>query len=130
MKTTYLPLIALLCCAIFPVDHVLADDQQHSRPIGTSVHNGWVTVVPPEFHGAKPEETFGRTPDETMTVPAYRRHMIDKIRRYHVSYLGWIDNFDAAEREVLAGAAEVQEAFGYRFVLDSARYPLAIPPVA
>jgi hypothetical protein len=39
---------------------------------------------------ADPEGTFGRTPDETMTVPAYRRYMIDKIRRYHATYLGWI----------------------------------------
>ena len=63
-----------------------------------------------------------------MKVPAYRRYMIDKIRRYHASYLGWIDNYDDSDREVLAGAAELQEAFGYRFVLDSASYPLAVPP--
>jgi hypothetical protein len=77
---------------------------------------------------AKPQETFGRTPDETMTVPAYRRYLIDKIRRYHASYLGWIDNYDASNREVLAGAAELQQAFGYRFVLDSASYPVAVQP--
>ena len=63
-----------------------------------------------------------------MTVPAYRRFMIDKIRRYHASYLGWINNYDDSDRDVLAGAAELQKAFGYRFVLDSASYPLAVPP--
>src|SRR5512141_2004813 len=47
-----LSLLALLFCALFPVEHVLADDEQHSRSIGTSVQNGWVTVVPPVFHGA------------------------------------------------------------------------------
>lgn len=77
---------------------------------------------------AKPEETFGRTPDETMAVPAYRRYMIDKIRRYHASYLGWIDNYDETKAEVLAGAAELQKVFGYRFVLDSASYPAAREP--
>jgi hypothetical protein len=77
---------------------------------------------------AKPTETFGRTPDETMTVPAYRRYMLEEIRRYHASYLGWITNYDDSNREVLAGAAELQKAFGYRFVLDSASYPLAVPP--
>ncbi len=77
---------------------------------------------------AKPKETFGLTPDETMKVPAYRRYMIDKIRRYHAGYLGWIDNYDASNREVLAGAAELQKAFGYRFVLDSAGYLLAVQP--
>ncbi|MEN6428525.1 MAG: hypothetical protein ABFE13_24520 [Phycisphaerales bacterium] len=50
---------------------------------------------------AKPEETFGRTPDERMTVPAYRR--------YHASYLGWINNYDDSNREVLAGATELQQ---------------------
>ena len=75
---------------------------------------------------AKPTETFGRTPDETMTVPAYRRYMLDKIRHYHASYLGWISGYNASNPGVLAGAAELQKAFGYRFVLDSAGYPLAV----
>ncbi len=77
---------------------------------------------------AKPEETFGRTPDETMKVPAYRRFMIDKIRCYHASYLGWINNYDQSDSDVLAGAAEVQKAFGYRFVIDSVSYPLSVEP--
>ena len=77
---------------------------------------------------SKPEESFGRTPDETMKVPAYRRFMIDKIRRYQTSYLGWIDGYNASDREVLAGAGELQKAFGYRFVIDSAGYPLAASP--
>lgn len=79
---------------------------------------------------AMPEQTFGRTPDETMTVPAYRRFMIDKIRRYHASYLGWISNYDPSDSAVLAGAGEVQKAFGYRFVIDSASYPLTLQPGA
>lgn len=77
---------------------------------------------------ANPEGTFGRTPDETMKVAAYRRYMIDKIRRYHASYLGWINDYNDADPESLAGAAEIQKAFGYRFVLDSATFPPAISP--
>ncbi|MFC1653175.1 DUF4832 domain-containing protein, partial [Planctomycetota bacterium] len=72
--------------------------------------------------GAKPEETFGRTQDETMTVPKYRRYMIDKVRKYHVSYLGWISGYSSDKPKVLFGAAEIQKAFGYRFVLESFRY--------
>ena len=93
-------------------------------PIEGEVEYNWQK----QRESAKPAETFGRTPDETMTVPAYRRYMIDKIRRYHASYLGWIDNYNAANREVLAGAAELQNTFGYPFVLDAASYPLALPP--
>lgn len=77
---------------------------------------------------ARPTETFGRTPDETMKVPAYRRYMIDKIFRYHASYLGWINDYDDSNKEVLAGAAELQKAFGYRFVLDSVSYPQTAGP--
>jgi len=36
----------------FPVARVLADDEQHSRSIGTSVQNGWVTVAAVELQGA------------------------------------------------------------------------------
>lgn len=77
---------------------------------------------------AKPTETFGLTPDETMTVPAYRRFMIDKISRYHASYLGWINQYKASDPDVLAGAGEIQKAFGYRFVLESASYPFVVQP--
>jgi hypothetical protein len=93
-------------------------------PIEGEVEYNWQK----QRENAKPAETFGLTPDDTMTVPAYRRYMLDKIRRYHASYLGWIDNYDHSDREVLAGAAELQKAFGYRFVLDSASYPLAAEP--
>ncbi len=95
-----------------------------SAPIEGEVEYNWQQ----QRESSKPNETFGRSPDETMTVPAYRRYMIDKIRRYHTSYLGWIDNYNASNREVLAGAAEIQKAFGYRFVLESASYPIAVKP--
>ena len=103
--------------------HVYLDIWKHA-PIEGEVEYNWQQ----RRENAKPTETFGRTPDETMTAPSYRRYMIDKIRRYHASYLGWISNYDDSNREALAGAAELQKAFGYRFVLDSASYPLAVPP--
>lgn len=93
-------------------------------PIEGEVEYNWQR----QRESARPAETFGRTPDETLKVPAYRRYMVDKIRRYHASYLGWIDDYNAADRDVLAGAAELQEAFGYRFVLDAVSYPLVVQP--
>jgi len=103
--------------------HVYPDIWKRA-PIEGEVEYNWQK----QRESAKPEETFGRTPDETMTVPAYRRYMFDKILRYHASYLGWISNYDDTNPEVLAGAAELQKAFGYRFVLDSVSYPLAVAP--
>jgi Domain of unknown function (DUF4832) len=93
-----------------------------TAPIEGEVEYNWQKSRP----SAKPEETFGRTENETMTVPKYRNYMIDKIRRYHTSYLGWIDNYDANKPDVLAGASELQKAFGYRFVLESVSYPLTL----
>jgi len=93
-------------------------------PIEGEVEYNWQA----QRDNAKPKETFGRTPDDTMKVPAYRRYMIDKIRRYHASYLGWIDNYDDSNSDVVAGAAELQKAFGYRFVLDSVSYPKMAKP--
>lgn len=93
-------------------------DIWRQAPIEGEVEYNWQKQRP----DADPEGTFGRTPDETMVTPAYRRYMIDKIRRYHCSYLGWISGYSPDKPEVLAGAGEVQQAFGYRFVLESFRY--------
>ena len=95
-------------------------------PIEGEVEYNWQKQRP----DARPEQTFGRTPDETMTVPAYQRFMIDKIRRYHASYLGWITDYDDSNPKVVAGAGEIQKAFGYRFLLESVSYPSALKPGA
>lgn len=89
-------------------------------PVEGEVEYNWQR----DREGSKPLETFGVTPNETMTVPAYRRYMIDKIRRYHASYLGWISDYDDSKADIVDGAGELQKAFGYRFVIDSASYPL------
>lgn len=97
--------------------YVYPDIWRHA-PIEGEVEYNWQK----QRRDADPDGTFGRTPDETMTVSAYRRYMIDKIRRYHTSYLGWISGYSSGEPEVLAGAGEVQKAFGYRFVIESFSY--------
>jgi hypothetical protein len=99
-------------------------DHWKRAPVEGEVEYNWQQ----QRESSKPEETFGRTPDETMKIPAYRRYMMDKIRRDHTSYLGWITNYDDTNPEALTGAAELQKAFGYRFVLESASYPLVAAP--
>jgi hypothetical protein len=105
--------------------HVHPDVWKHA-PLEGEVEYNWQK----SRTSAKPNETFGRTENETMTVPDYRNYMIDKIRRYHTSYLGWIDNYDTGKPDVLAGAGELQKAFGYRFVIESVSYPLTLQPGA
>jgi Domain of unknown function (DUF4832) len=75
---------------------------------------------------AKPEQTFGRTPDETMKNENYLRYMKDKIHKYHTSYLGWISDYNAEDKAVLAGAGILQKAFGYRFIVESFSYPRSL----
>ena len=109
----------------FPWQAMNVHDEIWKRaPIEGEVEYNWQV----QRKEAMPEQTFGRTPNETMTVPAYRRFMIDKVRRYHASYLGWIADYDPSNSEVLAGAGEIQKAFGYRFVIDSVSYPPTLQP--
>lgn len=105
--------------------HLFPNIWKHA-PVEGEVEYNWQM----DRKDADAEGTFGRTPDETMRVPAYRRYMIDKIRRYHATYLGWISRYSSADPLVLEGAAEVQKAFGYRFVIDSVTYPAASQPGA
>ena len=102
--------------------HVFPDIWKRA-PIEGEVEYNWQTS---RASTSKPLETYGYKPDETMKVPAYRRYMIDKIRRYQTSYLGWISSYNDSDPEVVAGAAELQKAFGYRFVLESASYPITL----
>ncbi|MBN8216255.1 MAG: DUF4832 domain-containing protein [Spirochaetes bacterium] len=82
-------------------------------PIEGEVEYNWQSKNARE----RAEETFGKSPDETMTVERYRRYMAGKFRRYHVSYMGWISGFNDQDPEVLAGAAALNEVLGYRFVM-------------
>jgi hypothetical protein len=59
----------------------------------------------------------GDDPDDTLTDPVHREFLIDTIYNFHGSGLGWIANYTQTDPVVQAGAAEVQKAFGYRFVI-------------
>lgn len=104
--------------------HTEYPDLWKRAPIEGEVEYNWQQQRPT----AKPENTFGRTPDETMTNPRYRQYMIGKIRRYHASYLGWIANFDPNQPDVVEGAGEIQKALGYRFVLERFDYTPRVAP--
>lgn len=60
----------------------------------------------------------GDDPDDTLLDPIHRDFLIDTIRKLHCTGLGWIANYSQDSPDVQLGAAEVQKAFGYRFVID------------
>ncbi|MBI5830800.1 MAG: DUF4832 domain-containing protein [Armatimonadetes bacterium] len=92
-------------------------------PIEGEVEYNWQAGDP-----AAAAKTFGINPNETMVREPYRRYMIDKIRRYHASYLGWISGFDAKQPDVVAGAGELMKVFGYRYVLTEFGWTPEVKP--
>jgi hypothetical protein len=90
-------------------------NQWKRAPIEGEVEYNWQNKKPE----SRPDETFGRSPDETMKVERYRKYMADMFRRYHASYMGWIANFNKKNPEVVAGAGLLNEVLGYRFVITS-----------
>ena len=83
----------------------------------TAIHEGEIA-----YDNAK-GDPFGKNADETVTNPRYRANFIEKVRQTHALAVGWISNYSKTNAEALKGAAEIQAAFGYRFVLDSVSYP-------
>lgn len=59
----------------------------------------------------------GDSPDDTLSDPVHREFLYDLIRRLHCSALGWVSSYDAQNPVVSEGAAIIQKAFGYRFVI-------------
>lgn len=65
----------------------------------------------------------GDSPNDTLSTPNHLDFLLDSIRSLHCSALGWISAYDASIPDVRKGAAEVQKAFGYRFVLNEFTCP-------
>jgi hypothetical protein len=54
--------------------------------------------------------------------------IVGLIRELHWNHLGWLSEYDQRNKVAAANAARVQEALGYRFVLEEVRYPARINP--
>jgi len=72
----------------------------------------------------------GDSPDDTMKDPVHRNFMIDTIRKRHCSALGWVSGYTKSDPDAVAGAEEVQRAFGYRYLLNEVTYPGTLTPGA
>jgi hypothetical protein len=65
---------------------------------------------------------LGAGPGGTLGTPEHCDYVIGWIQKTHCSSLGWIDLYDPAVESVAAGAARMQKAFGYRYVIGTATY--------
>jgi hypothetical protein len=70
----------------------------------------------------------GDSPDDTLVDPEHLDFLLDTIRQLHCSGLGWVANYNPDDPRVAAGAAEVQKAFGYRFVIPRFSYSRRVEP--
>ena len=89
-------------------------NQWQRAPIEGEVEYNWQNKRPQ----ARADETFGKTPNETLKVDRYRKYMAGMFRRYHVSYMG-IGSFDSNDPVIVRGAGMLNEVMGYRFVITS-----------
>lgn len=58
----------------------------------------------------------------TEAVVEHADTLVRYIRRWHWTDLGWVSNYDLKNAAANAGAARIQETFGYRYVLEEVRY--------
>jgi hypothetical protein len=72
----------------------------------------------------------GQDPTDTATDPVHRNFLIDSIRNLHCSALGWISAYSKTDPAAVAGAEEIQRAFGYRYLLNEVKYPAVLTPGA
>lgn len=64
----------------------------------------------------------GSNPTDSVSDPVHRDFVINSIRWLHGTQLRWIDGYDKNNATARAGAAMIQKAFGYRFVLEGVEF--------
>ena len=82
-------------------------------------------------YGYGPERMLasaGLNPEMTLGVPCYRELLLNSIRWFGGTGLGWIGNYRATNEAVRAGADLAQRAWGYRYELDGVEYPACVEP--
>jgi len=65
----------------------------------------------------------GKNPDESVSMQIHREYIIDEARTLHANHMGWIADYDHSKESVRAGAALIQKALGYRFIISEVTYP-------
>jgi hypothetical protein len=68
----------------------------------------------------------GSDPNDTLTDPVHRNHLVQSLRLFHGSALGWVAEYNPAIPSVAEGADHVQRTMGYRFRIPLVRYPKTV----
>ena len=67
----------------------------------------------------------GATPTQSVAVQKHRDFVINSIRWLHCTQLRWISGYDKFNANAVAGANEMQKAFGYRYILDEVSFSMS-----
>ena len=60
----------------------------------------------------------GPSPTDSVAKEIHRNFVINSIRWLHCTQLRWIENYDTSNEAARVGADLIQQAFGYRFILE------------
>jgi len=64
----------------------------------------------------------GPSPTDSVAKAIHRNFIINSIRWLHCTQLRWIENYDTSNEDARAGAELIQQAFGYRFILEKVAF--------
>ena len=64
----------------------------------------------------------GPNPTANVAQQIHRDFTINSIRWLHCTQLRWIENYDTSNKEARAGADLIQQAFGYRYILEKVAF--------
>ena len=69
---------------------------------------------------------LGKNPTDAVANNA--EYIIELIRRFHWNHVGWLSDYDVSDEQAARNGELIQRAFGYRFVIDEARYTANVIP--
>ena len=64
----------------------------------------------------------GPSPTDSVAKEIHRNFVINSIRWLHCTQLRWIGDYDTSNAEARAGADLIQQAFGYRYILEKVAF--------
>jgi hypothetical protein len=68
----------------------------------------------------------GPSPTASVAMEIHRNFIINTIRWLHCTQLRWIGDYDRSNKEAQAGADLIQQAFGYRYILEKVAFSPSI----
>jgi hypothetical protein len=88
------------------------EDRYLLNYVGGEVAYGWGN------HDIQP----GPSPTDSVAISVHRNFVINSIRWLHCTQLRWIEDYDITNEDTQAGADLIQQAFGYRFILEKVAF--------